>query len=142
MSSYFTKNKVQWGERKGRDNIVPQSETAPVHHRPATPSSYVERTGDAAAVVLGDQIGVVVGVYGVVVAQLDHLLESVVDEDEADEGGEAFLGEAREVLHQEAGVRGDQHQAEETRPEADPQAELEVVEAVVSEGKIRHRGVG
>lgn len=64
------------------------------------------------AVVLGDQIGVVVGVYGVVFAQLDHLLESVVDEDEADEGGEAFLGEAREVLHQEAGVRGDQHQAE------------------------------
>lgn len=67
-------------------------------------------------------------------AQLDHLLESVVDEDEADQGGEAFLGEAREVLHQEAGVRGHQHQAEQARPEADPQAELEVVEVVFSEG--------
>lgn len=66
------------------------------------------------------------------VAQLYHLLESVVDEDEADERREAFLGEAREVLHQEAGVGGHQHQTEEARPQADPQPELEVVEAVVS----------
>lgn len=90
-------------------------------------------TWRAAAVVLSDQLGVVVGVYGVVVAQLDHLLESVVDEDEADQGGEALLGEACEVLHQEAGVGGDQQQAEQARPEADPQPELEVVEAVVPE---------
>lgn len=67
-----------------------------------------------------------------VVAQLDHLLESVVNEDEADQGGEAFLGEAREVLHQETGVGGDQQQAEQARPQADPQPELQVVEAVVS----------
>lgn len=92
-----------------------------------------QHTWRAAAVVLSDQLGVVEGVYGVAVAQLDHLLESVVDEDEADQGGEALLGEAREVLHQEAGVGGDQQQAEQARPEADPQPELQVVEAVVPE---------
>lgn len=69
------------------------------------------------------------------VAQLDHLFESVVDEDEADERREAFLGEPREVLHQEAGVCGDQHQTEKGRPQANPQPELKVVEAVVSEEK-------
>lgn len=67
------------------------------------------------------------------VAQLYHLFESVVDEDEADERREAFLSEAREVLHQEAGVRGDQHQTEQARPQANPQPELKVVEVVVSE---------
>ena len=65
------------------------------------------------------------------VGELQHLLEGVVDEDEADEAGEALLGEAGEVLHQEAGVSGHQHQAEERRPKADPQPELEVVEGVV-----------
>ncbi len=71
------------------------------------------------------------------VAQLYHLLERVVDEDEADERREAFLGEAREVLHQEAGVCGDQHQTEYARPQADPQPEFEVVETVVSEEEDR-----
>lgn len=85
------------------------------------------------AVVVSDEVGVVLGVYGVVMAQLYHLLESVVDEDKADESGEALFCEAREVLHQEAGVRGNQHQAEQARPQADPQPELEVVEPVVSE---------
>lgn len=85
------------------------------------------------AVVLRDQVGIVLVVDGVVVAQLYHLFERVVDEDKADEGGEALLREACEVLHQEAGVRGHQHQAEQARPQADPQPELEVVKAVVSE---------
>lgn len=92
-----------------------------------------QHTWRASAVVLSDQLGVVVGVYGIVVAQVDHLLESVVNEDEADQGGEALLCEAREVLHQETGVSGDQQQAEQARPQADPQSELEVVEVVVSE---------
>lgn len=79
-----------------------------------------QHTWHAAAVVLSDQIGVVVGVYGVVVAQLDHLLKSVVNEDEADQGGEALLSEAREVLHQETGIGGNQQQAEQARPQANP----------------------
>lgn len=97
-----------------------------------------QHTWRASAVVMSDQVGVVVGVYGIVVAQLDHLLKSVVNEDEADQGGEALLGEAREVLHQETGVRGNQQQTEQARPQADPQAELEVVEVVVSEEEEWH----
>lgn len=67
------------------------------------------------------------------VGQLYHLFKSVVDEDEADECRETLLGETGEVLHQEAGVRRDQHQAEKRRPQTDPQPELQIVEAVVSE---------
>lgn len=67
------------------------------------------------------------------VGQLYHLFESIIDEDEADERRESFFSETREVLHQEAGICGDQHQTEYTRPQADPQPELKVVEAIVSE---------
>ncbi len=91
------------------------------------------RTRHAATVVLGDKVGIVAGVNAVVVSQLYHLFKSIIDEDEADERREAFLSETCEVLHQEAGVCGDQHQTEKARPEADPQPELKVVEAVVSE---------
>lgn len=91
------------------------------------------RTRYAAAVVLSDEVVIKLRVDGVVVGQLYHLLECVIDEDEADKRREAFLSEACEVLHQEARIRGDQHQAEQTRPQADPQPKLEVVETVVSE---------
>lgn len=92
--------------------------------------------------ILSDKVGIVVRVYRVVLAQLYHLFEGVVDEDEADERGEAFLGEAREILHQEAGIRGDQHQAEQARPQADPEAKLKVVEVIVSEEKGQRDGRG
>lgn len=72
------------------------------------------------------------------VGELQHLLEGVVDEDEADEAGEAFLREAGEVLHQVAGVGGHQRQAEERRPQTDPQPELQVVELIVSVGQDKH----
>lgn len=64
-------------------------------------------------------------------SQFQHLLEGIVDEDEADEAGEALLGEAGEVLDQEAGIGGHQDQAEERRPQADPQAELQIVKVVL-----------
>lgn len=64
-------------------------------------------------------------------SQFQHLLEGIVDEDEAYQRGEALLGEAGEVLHQEAGIGGHQDQAEESRPQADPQAELQIIEFVV-----------
>lgn len=70
-----------------------------------------------------------------VVGQLYHLLESIVDENEADERRKAFLCETCEILHQEAGICGDQHQTEHGRPQSDPQPEFKVVEAVVSEGE-------
>lgn len=64
-------------------------------------------------------------------SQFQHLLEGIVDEDEAYETGEALLGEAGEVLDQEAGIGGHQEQAEERRPQADPQAELQIIKVVV-----------
>lgn len=76
-------------------------------------------------------IHLVIRVDGVVVSQLQHLLEGVIDEDEAYETGEALLGEAGEVLHQEAGIGGHQDQAEERRPQADPQTELQIIKRVV-----------
>lgn len=79
-----------------------------------------------------DVVHLKVGVDGVVVSELEHLLEGIVDEDEADEAGEALLGEPGEVLNQEAGVSGHEHQAEERRPQTDPQPELQVVKVVVS----------
>lgn len=70
------------------------------------------RTRRAAAVVLCDKVGIVFGVNWVVVAKLYHLFESVIDENEADKRREAFLCETCEVLHQEAGVCGNQHKTE------------------------------
>lgn len=64
-------------------------------------------------------------------SQFQHLLEGIVDEDEAYQTGEALLGEAGEVLDQEAGIGSHQDQAEERRPQADPQAELQIIEVVV-----------
>lgn len=76
-------------------------------------------------------IHLVLRIDGVVVSQLQHLLEGVIDEDEAYETGEALLGEAGEVLHQEAGIGGHQDQAEERRPQADPQTELQIIKLIV-----------
>lgn len=52
-------------------------------------------------------------VDGVMICQLDHLLESIINEDEANKGGETFFSEAGEVLDQEAGVSGDEDETQE-----------------------------
>lgn len=67
----------------------------------------------------------------IVVGQLDHLLESVVDEDEADQRGEAFFRETSEVLNQEAGIGGHQKETQEGRPQANPKTKLQVVKIMV-----------
>lgn len=51
-----------------------------------------------------DIVHLELGVDRVMICQLDHLLKSVVNEDEANKGGKTFFGEAGEVLDQEAGV--------------------------------------
>ena len=66
-------------------------------------------------------------------SQLDHLLESVINKNEADEGGEAFLSETSEVLHQETGVCGDQHQTEHSGPQPYPQPKLQIVKVIIPE---------
>lgn len=45
-------------------------------------------------------------VDGIMICQLYHLLESIINEDEANQGGKSFFSEAGEVLNQEAGVSG------------------------------------
>lgn len=80
-----------------------------------------------------DILQLVIRVDWVVVREFEHLLEGIIDEDEADEAGEAFLCEAGEVLDQEAGVSGHQHQTHERRPQADPQTELQVVKFIISD---------
>lgn len=66
---------------------------------------------------------------------MEELLQSLVDEDEADEGGEGLLGEAGDVADQRAGVGGDQKQAEEGCPESDTGPQGQVGQAVVTEDR-------
>lgn len=66
---------------------------------------------NALALVHGHVVGLEVRIDGIVLKGSDHLLDGVVDEDEADEGGEAFFCEAGDVLYNEAGVGGHQDKA-------------------------------
>lgn len=69
--------------------------------------------------------------------QVQHLPQGIINEDEADEGTESFLCESGEVAHQQAGLCSHQCQAKCGHPDADPQAEGQVVQAVIS---VRVRG--
>jgi len=75
-----------------------------------------------------------VRVDGVQLPQVDQLLQRLVDEDEADEGGEGLLGEAGDVAHQGAGVRGHQQQTQQGRPQADAGPQGQVGQVVVPGG--------
>lgn len=88
--------------------------------------------GDALALVHGHIVGLEVRVDGVVLEGPNHLLDGVVDEDEADEGGEALLGEACDVLYNEAGVGCHQDKALQGRVQPNPQAEFHVVDPIAS----------
>lgn len=71
-------------------------------------------------------------------SQVEQLLQSLIDEDDADQSGERFLGEACDVTDERAGVRGDQQQTEEGRPQADAGPQGEVREAVLPERTRTH----
>lgn len=89
----------------------------------------------AHAVILRDVVHFEVRVDGVVVRKFQHLLEGVVDKDEADERGKAFFSEPCKILHQETGICGHQQQEEESWPQANPQPELQVVKVIISVSK-------
>lgn len=74
----------------------------------------------------GEFVQIVVLVEGVVVPQVDELLQGLVNEDDADERGKGFLREACDVTHQGAGIGGHQDDAEDSRPQADagPQRQI------------------
>lgn len=66
---------------------------------------------DALAFVGGDEVRLEVRVNGIVFEGTNHLFDGVVDEDEADEGGEALFGEAGDILDDKAGICGHQNKA-------------------------------
>lgn len=67
--------------------------------------------GDTLAFVGGDGVRLKVHVDGVVLEGTDHLLDGIIDEDEADEGGESLFSEAGDILDDKAGIRGHQDKA-------------------------------
>lgn len=64
-------------------------------------------------------IQVSVCVDGIGLSELQQFLQSLVNEDEADESGECFLCEACDVTHKRARVSCYQHYTEERRPQSD-----------------------
>lgn len=69
---------------------------------------------------------------------MDQFLQSLVDEDDADEGGEGLLCEAGDVADQRAGICGDEDDAEEGRPQSDASPQGQVGQAEVT---VTTRGV-
>lgn len=71
------------------------------------------------------------------VSKVDQLLQSLVDEDDAYEGGEGLLCKAGDVADQRAGVSGHQQEAKEGRPQPDAGPQGQVGQAVVAVDKHR-----
>lgn len=67
----------------------------------------------------GEFVQVTVCVERVEFSQVEQFLQGLVDEDEADEGGEGFLCESSDVAHQRASICGNQQQTQQGRPQAD-----------------------
>lgn len=81
-------------------------------------------------------------VDGVIFSEVKELLQSLVDEDYADEGCEGLLCEAGDVADQRACIRGYQQNAQERRPQSDAGPQRQVGQAIIpgKEGKQDHGG--
>lgn len=77
----------------------------------------------------------VVHVNRVDLPEVDQLLQSLIDEDHADEGSEGLLGEASDVADQRAGISGNEQQAEEGGPESDTGPQRQVGQTVITEDR-------
>ena len=86
----------------------------------------------------GEEVKLAVHVHRVGLSQVTQLLQSLIDEDHADEGGEGFFGEAGDVAHQRAGIGGHQHYAEEGGPQPDARPQRQIGERVLP-GKPREK---
>lgn len=73
--------------------------------------------------VCGEFVQVIVLVEGVVISQVDELLQGLINEDDAYERGEGFLCKTRDVTHEGAGICGHQHDAEESCPQTDTRSQ-------------------
>lgn len=71
-------------------------------------------------------VQVAVFVDGINLSQMHKFLQGLIDEDEADEGGEGLLGEAGNVTDQGTGIRGNQKKTQEGCPEANTGAKRQV----------------
>lgn len=71
------------------------------------------------------------GVKWVDLPQVDKLLQGFVNEDEADQCSKGLLCEPCDVAHQGAGVRGNQEQTKQGRPQADAGPQRQVGQVVV-----------
>ncbi len=72
--------------------------------------------------VLSELVEVIVHVERVRLSQMNEFLQSLVDENDADEGSEGFLCESCDVTHQRAGVCGNQQKTQKGRPQTDTHA--------------------
>lgn len=59
-----------------------------------------------------------------------ELGKGFIDEDEGDEDGEDFLGEARDETHQEAALEGHDDQHDEDQPHSNPHSPHNVLNAL------------
>lgn len=71
-------------------------------------------------------------VDGVVLSEVEKLLQSLIDEDDADQSSKGFLCEASDVADQRTGVRGHQEQTQEGRPQTDAGPQGQVGQLVVT----------
>lgn len=76
--------------------------------------------------VQGEVIQLNVGVDGIGLTKVQQFLQSLVDENDADESSERFLCETCDVTHQRACIGCHQHYTEERRPQSDtgPQGQV------------------
>lgn len=72
-----------------------------------------------------------VGVDGIGLSEVQQFLQSLIDEDDADESSECFLCEACDVTHQRACISCHQHYTEERCPQSDTGAQGQVGHPVI-----------
>lgn len=70
-------------------------------------------------------------IEGVDFSQVEELLQSLIDEDEADEGGKSLLCEPSDVAHQRASICGNQYKTQQGRPQADASPQRQIGQIVV-----------
>lgn len=63
--------------------------------------------------------------------QVEELFQGFVNEDEADESSKGLLCEPCDVAHQRAGIRGNQEQTQQGRPQANAGPQRQVRQVVL-----------
>lgn len=80
----------------------------------------------------GEAVQLVVHVDRVMFSEVKQLLQSLIDEDDADERSKGLFCETGDVAHQGASIGGHQNQTQDGCPKADAGSQGEVGQAVVT----------